>query len=79
MYNCIRLWDTILADKNRFEFLNFLCAAITLSCRDAIVKGNFADIMESLQDASSKYNDVSTLIFQAATLRNTYQQKIALL
>ena len=28
MANCVRLWDTLFADQNRFEFLNYVCVAI---------------------------------------------------
>ena len=28
MANCVRLWDTLFADKNRFEYLNYVGVAI---------------------------------------------------
>ena len=28
MANCVRLWDTLFADKNRFFYLNYVCVAI---------------------------------------------------
>lgn len=30
MPNCIRLWDTLFSDENRFEFLNYICVAIVV-------------------------------------------------
>lgn len=42
MANCIRLWDTLFADSQRFEFLNFVCVAVVLQVRDQIVDGDFA-------------------------------------
>lgn len=30
MANTIRLWDTLFSDEQRFEFLNFICAAVVL-------------------------------------------------
>lgn len=49
MPNCIRLWDTLISDENRFEFLNYFCVQVIISCRDRILAGDFAEIMECLQ------------------------------
>lgn len=48
MANCVRLWDTLFADANRFEFLNFICVAIVQQVRDEILEGDFAACMENL-------------------------------
>ena len=45
MPNCIRLWDTLFADPKRFEFLNFVAAAIVIQCRATILEGDFAKTM----------------------------------
>ena len=39
MANCVRLWDTLFADVNRFDFLNYICAAIVMQVRDQILEG----------------------------------------
>ena len=49
MPNCIRLWDTLFSDANRYEFLNYVSAAIVLQIRDVILEGDFAGCMEALQ------------------------------
>ena len=49
MPNCIRLWDTLFADEERFSFLNYVCATVVLSINDVIIEGDFAQIMETLQ------------------------------
>ena len=49
MANYIRLWDTLFADEQRFEFLNFVCAACVVQIRDLIIEGDFAECMENLQ------------------------------
>lgn len=48
MPNCIRLWDTLFADSNRYEFLNYVCVAIVLQVREIILEGDFASCMEAL-------------------------------
>ena len=42
MANVIRLWDTLSADPNRYEMLNYVCVALVLECRDQILEGDFA-------------------------------------
>jgi TBC1 domain family member 13 len=42
MPNCIRLWDTLLADEKRFDFLNFVCASVVISVKEVIMSGDFA-------------------------------------
>ena len=48
MANCVRLWDTLFADPNRYEFLNYVCVAIIIEVRDEILEGDFAACMENL-------------------------------
>lgn len=48
MPNCVRLWDTLLSEENRFDFLIYVCAYQIISNRDVILKGDFAAIMECL-------------------------------
>ena len=49
MANCVRLWDTLFADKNRYEFLNYVCVALIQEVRDEVLDGDFAECMENLQ------------------------------
>jgi len=65
MPNCITLWDALFADENRFEFLNYICAYIIVSCRHVIIDGDFAEIMECLQIEPGNINDVPALIMKA--------------
>ena len=46
MADCVRLWDTCLADNNRFEFLLYVCAAVIIEVREEILEGNFSVSME---------------------------------
>lgn len=65
MPNCITLWDTLIADESRFEFLSFVSAQIIVSNRDAILNGDFAVIMECLQAAPSNISDVPKMLENA--------------
>ena len=62
LVNCITLWDALFADGNRFNFLSYVCAALVLNCREEILNGDFAECMENLQEAASKYMDSTELI-----------------
>jgi len=49
MPNVIRLWDTLLSDHNRFNFVNYVCLAIVEAKREHILEGDFSDCLEALQ------------------------------
>ena len=48
MPNVIRLWDTLFSDPIRYDFLNYVCAAIVEECKDVLLEGDFAVCMETL-------------------------------
>lgn len=44
----IRLWDTVLADHDKFTFLNFICVAMVVSNRDYLLRNEFSECLERL-------------------------------
>ena len=36
----MRLWDSLLTDRQRFSFLTYFCAAVVLSIRDELIEHN---------------------------------------
>ena len=63
MPNCVRLWDTLLANNDEnYEFLNFICASVVIKSRETIINGDFAMIMETLQGEHKSIPDVSGLL-----------------
>lgn len=62
MPNCVRLWDTLFSDEKRFDFLNYVSAAVIISVRDTILEGDFAAIMETLQGETKKIEDVPAML-----------------
>lgn len=77
MPNCIRLWDTLLADEKRFDFLNYVCASVVISVHDTIMEGDFAQIMECLQSQAEQIPDVSQLLQDAWVLKHKYLEALA--
>lgn len=46
--NVIRLWDTVLADHDRFTFVNFICVAMVLNKRDYLMQNEFSECLVAL-------------------------------
>lgn len=49
IHNVIKIWDTLLADHDRFTFLNFICIAMVIYRREALLKNEFGECLEMLQ------------------------------
>ena len=47
--NVIRLWDTVLADPDKYTFTNFICVGIVVKNRDFLLKNEFSECLELLQ------------------------------
>lgn len=49
----LRLWDSILSDKNRFEYLIYVCCAMIVLVRDQILSNDFEHNVKLLQNFPS--------------------------
>jgi TBC1 domain family member 13 len=47
--NVIVVWDTVLADHQRYSFLNFICIAMVTYRREILLKNEFGECLEILQ------------------------------
>ncbi|KAH9505195.1 hypothetical protein Btru_058923 [Bulinus truncatus] len=45
----LRIWDSLFADSQRFEFLIYICCAILISVRQELLKGDFPNNMKLVQ------------------------------
>lgn len=45
----IKVWDTVLADHDKFTFLNFICVAMVTIRREQLLKNEFGECLELLQ------------------------------
>ena len=45
----LRLWDSFLADENRFDFFYYACIAMVELNREAVLKGDFGEVLSVLQ------------------------------
>ncbi|KAK2150905.1 hypothetical protein LSH36_383g01041 [Paralvinella palmiformis] len=46
----IRVWDSLLADEHRFDFLICVCCAMLIVIREDLLKGDFPSNMKLLQN-----------------------------
>jgi len=50
MPDVLRLWDSLLAEDEKFDFINMICIAIIKFKRQEILQNDFAGIMLNIQD-----------------------------
>eukprot|EP00058_Branchiostoma_floridae_P001504 XP_002586992.1 hypothetical protein BRAFLDRAFT_129954 [Branchiostoma floridae] len=50
MPDVIRVWDSLFADRRRFDFLYCVCCAMIICIRSRILEGDFSDTMRTLQN-----------------------------
>lgn len=43
MLDTIRLWDSLLADTDRDEFLCYICTTMVLEQKEALMRGDFGE------------------------------------
>eukprot|EP00301_Raphidiophrys_heterophryoidea_P021321 c5789_g1_i1.p1 GENE.c5789_g1_i1~~c5789_g1_i1.p1 ORF type:complete len:639 (+),score=172.00 c5789_g1_i1:37-1953(+) len=69
LHRVFRLWDAILADVNRFNFLLYLCVAMLVCIRDTLLEGDFTVNLKLLQ----RYPEigVNTLVTKALWLHGS--------
>ena len=64
LLNVVKVWDTLLSDTNRWNFIFYLCISLVQMKRDIILKSDFSEIMEALQrnNVHDENNDQSKFI-----------------
>uniref|UniRef100_A0A8C4N5B9 TBC1 domain family member 13 n=1 Tax=Eptatretus burgeri TaxID=7764 RepID=A0A8C4N5B9_EPTBU len=63
----LRLWDSLLADFHRFDFLIYVCSAMLLLIRDKLLDGDFPTNMKLLQEYP--IGDVQAILTKAIELQ----------
>ena len=62
----LRIWDSLLADESRSNFLIDVCAAMVILVREQILTNEFPDNMKLLQNYPSM--DVHIILSKAVSL-----------
>ncbi|CAB4009459.1 TBC1 domain family member 13 isoform X2 [Paramuricea clavata] len=68
----IRLWDSLFADSQRFEFLIFVCCAMLIVIRDQLLEGDFATSMKLVQNYP--VTDIHIILNKAMELRDPFKR-----
>ncbi|EPY83303.1 TBC1 domain family member 13 [Camelus ferus] len=69
----IRIWDSLFADDNRFEFLLVVCCAMLILIREQLLEGDFTVNMRLLQVPHLNQNAWNNLEKYSRSLTRTYQ------
>lgn len=65
----LRLWDSILADENRFEYLIYVCCSMIVLLRDQILENDFEHNVKLLQNFPS--TDINFVLNRANQMRDS--------
>ncbi|XP_044776315.1 TBC1 domain family member 13 isoform X2 [Neomonachus schauinslandi] len=65
----IRIWDSLFADDNRFDFLLLVCCAMLILIREQLLEGDFTINMRLLQDYP--ITDVCQILQKAKELQDS--------
>lgn len=65
----LRLWDSILADENRFDYLIYVCCAMIVLIRDQILENDFEHNVKLLQNFPSI--DINFIVNRANLMMNS--------
>ncbi|ELW61990.1 TBC1 domain family member 13 [Tupaia chinensis] len=65
----IRIWDSLFADDNRFDFLLLVCCAMLILIREQLLEGDFTVNMRLLQDYP--ISDVCQILQKAKELQDS--------
>ncbi|KAL5290730.1 TBC1D13 family protein [Megaselia abdita] len=63
----VRIWDTVFADDNRFDFLIDVCCSMIVSLEDQILNNDFASNVKLLQNYPP--TDINLILSKAVELR----------
>lgn len=63
----VRIWDTVFADDNRFDFLIDVCCSMIVSLEDQILNNDFASNVKLLQNYPP--TDVNIILSKAVELQ----------
>lgn len=69
----LRLWDSILSDESRFDYLIYVCCAMIILVRDQLLENDFEHNVKMLQSFPS--TDINFVLHRANQLRESWVSK----
>ena len=74
MPDTVRLWDSLLSDRKRFDFLIFICCAMVIRIRKTLLGYDFGQALKLLQRYPP--SDLNQLLLEAQVIKEN-EQKLA--
>ncbi|XP_033731972.1 TBC1 domain family member 13-like [Pecten maximus] len=65
----LRIWDSLFADEERFDFLISMCCAMLILVRDELISGDFPHSMKLVQNYHKTKIDLQTILSKAVEIR----------
>ncbi|XP_061164504.1 TBC1 domain family member 13-like [Saccostrea echinata] len=65
----LRIWDSLFADENRFNFLICICCAMLMIIRDEIINEDFPTVMKLVQNFQLSKVDLQLVLSKAVDIR----------
>ncbi|XP_062599064.1 TBC1 domain family member 13-like [Saccostrea cucullata] len=65
----LRIWDSLFADENRFNFLICICCAMLMSVRNDIINEDFPTVMKLVQNFQLSKIDLQLVLAKAVDIR----------
>ncbi|XP_060083615.1 TBC1 domain family member 13-like [Ylistrum balloti] len=65
----LRIWDSLFADEERFDFLICMCCAMLILVRDELISGDFPHSMKLVQNYQKTKIDLQTILSKAVEIR----------
>lgn len=65
----LRIWDSLFADEERFDFLISMCCAMLILVRDELISGDFPHSMKLVQNYQKTKIDLQTILSKAVEIR----------
>jgi hypothetical protein len=69
----MRIWDSLFADANRFDFLLYMCCSMIITVREKLIAGDFAEAVKLLQHYPP--SDIHKLLCNAEEIRRFHPLK----
>eukprot|EP00943_MAST-04B_sp_MAST-4B-sp1_P001956 g1956.t1 len=68
----VRLWDSLLSDGSRFDFLIYVCCAMVIRIRKTLLKSDFGEALKILQTYPS--TDLNKLLLEAQVIKESEEK-----
>lgn len=77
MPDTLRLWDSLIIQNDKFDFVSYLCLAMIIINRNVIINKDFSNIMYTLQNLPLLDINIENFIKKAIEIKSTLSPLLA--